>query len=69
MLYCKYTLEQVAQGCCGSPIPGGIQSQAGYGLTDRVFENLLCNYLHFYYGLNMFIKIDSKTIRNTFLPD
>ena len=25
------TLEQVAQGGCGCPIPGGIQSQAGCG--------------------------------------
>ena len=25
------TLEQVAQGGCGCPIPGGIQCQAGYG--------------------------------------
>ena len=25
------TLEQVAQGGCGCPIPGGIQGQAGYG--------------------------------------
>ena len=26
-----YTLEQVAQGGCGCPIPGGIQGQAGRG--------------------------------------
>jgi len=25
------TLEQVAQGGCGCPIPGGIQGQAGWG--------------------------------------
>ena len=25
------TLEQVAQGGCGCPIPGGIQGQAGCG--------------------------------------
>ena len=25
------TLEWVAQGGCGCPIPGGIQGQAGYG--------------------------------------
>ena len=24
-------LEQVAQGDCGCPIPGGIQGQSGYG--------------------------------------
>ena len=24
-------LEQVAQGGCGCPIPGGIQGQAGFG--------------------------------------
>ena len=24
-------LEQVAQGCCGCPIPGGIKGQGGYG--------------------------------------
>ena len=33
---CRYlvvvdTLEQVAQGGCGCPIPGGIQGQAGCG--------------------------------------
>ena len=28
---CGVTLEQVAQGGCGCPIPGGIQGQAGCG--------------------------------------
>jgi len=27
----EYALEQVAQGGCGCPIPGGIQGQAGCG--------------------------------------
>jgi len=29
--YTYYSLEQVAQGGCGCPIPGGIQGQAGCG--------------------------------------
>jgi len=27
----SFSLEQVAQGDCGCPIPGGIQGQAGCG--------------------------------------
>ena len=30
------TLEQVAQGGCGCPIPGGIQGQAGCALGSLV---------------------------------
>ena len=30
-LFTLNTLEQVAQGGCGCPIPGGIQGQAGGG--------------------------------------
>jgi len=35
------TLEQVAQGGCGCPIPGGIQGQAGCGLgqSDLVVDD------------------------------
>ena len=31
IIYRVMTLEQVAQGGCGCPIPGGIQGQAGCG--------------------------------------
>jgi len=39
------TLKQVAQGCCGYPIPGGTKSQArldgcGFGQPGLMFGNL-----------------------------
>ena len=40
ILYCegKETLEQVAQGDCGCPIPESIQGQAGWGCEQPGLE-------------------------------